>query len=103
MRQLPKTLPIVELPKSLINSNAHWLAGEGAGSWFVLEAINNFQYKVQRYSPNGTFECGGLYQTKEPINLDQPHSLTYPSHCNEVNILQNDQLVQMTFIALEVH
>ena len=75
----------------VIPENAQWLSGEGAGSWFDL----NFQgdlLKVTRYSPYGDIECSGIYKnsTSENINSLKRMSITYPSNCNRVTLVNED-------------
>lgn len=85
--ELPKILPQPERPSNL-SEKAQWLAGEGAGSWFMIEANLN-QYEVTRYSPKGIEECKGKFTTNEPFNPDAMFSVTYPSHCLLVSVLQD--------------
>lgn len=88
MFKLPLILPAPKLP-SHISITAKWLSGEGAGSWFVIEEKENCKnYKITRFSPKGAIECEGIFKTDIKINLEKKYSLTYPSHCSKVTILQ---------------
>lgn len=91
--KLPKVLPEPEKPNNLPNS-AIWLAGEGAGSWFVLEQIQNKNLiSVTRYSPVGNFECSGVFFSESSFDISKPFELTYPSHCLKVTTIQNGKKI----------
>jgi hypothetical protein len=63
-RSLTSTLqPPVKHPD--IPDNAHWLSGEVAGSWFVLEH-QDARLKVTRHAPDGKVECSGLCRISDP-------------------------------------
>ena len=69
--------------------NAKWLSGEGAGSYYALEQTDKQSvFKVARYSPEGNIECEGEFTANHPINLNEEFSMTYPSHCAKVTIIQ---------------
>lgn len=86
MTSLRKTLAAPKRPAGL-PQHAKWLAGEGAGSWFVIEWANP-GFKVSRYSPTGDFECGGTFITDQVFNQDEDFEITYPSHCAKVTLVQ---------------
>lgn len=66
--------------KYIINHpHAKWHSGEGAGSWFLIQKLSDYQYLVTRYSPEGQIEFEGSFKTSEALNLENI-SLTYPSH-----------------------
>lgn len=97
MIKLPEILPMPSLPGNL-PPTAKWLAGEGAGSWFVIEMENDFQYKIDRFSPKGHIECTGLFRsTSKKIDMKKNYEITYPSHCATVSILQEE--VKITLIS----
>lgn len=85
---LNSTLPTPVRPEN-IPTNAQWLSGEGAGSWFLIEPhIDN--YIITRYSPEGKIECKGFFN-KETISkfiLSHKYEFTFISHCNQVTIYQ---------------
>ena len=94
--KLPKTLPAPELPANL-STDAKWLAGEGAGSWFIIEQINqNDRYCVCRYSPKGTLECGGVFEADDTLDLELEYSLGYPAHCLKVTVMQQGRRIILT-------
>jgi hypothetical protein len=93
-----KTLPLIlpppeELPSNL-SSSAKWLAGEGAGSWFVLESMSEGRFIIERFSPVGELECTGVFLSNAELNLSEEYSITYPSHCMKVTILQSDSAIR---------
>jgi len=90
---LHKMLPAPELPANL-DTNAQWLAGEGAGSWFVLKQnSDNMGYIVSRYSPEGRLECAGSFRSSDHFDPVSPFKITFPSHCQKVTIKQNGRVV----------
>ena len=93
MSRLPKTLLAPRLPKS-IPKNAKWLAGEGAGSWFVIKQ-EELGFLVSRYSPMGQMECSASMKSDGPFNLDSKYEFTFPSHCARVTLLQDGQVIKL--------
>jgi hypothetical protein len=57
---LRTTLPPPPKPAK-VHETARWLSGEGAGSWFEI-AFNNGSAYLNRYAPDGTIECSGIFQ-----------------------------------------
>lgn len=78
-----------------IPEHAQWLGGVGAGSWFALHhdaTMGRYQYRIQRFSPDGGLECDGTYFLDDDyIDLGQPYQFTYLSHCEVCTVLQGDQ------------
>jgi hypothetical protein len=70
-----------------IPEDAKWLSGEGAGSWFAFNAVEDF-LKVTKYSPEGRVECSGIYDGPVKELRDKNHSihLDYLSDCREINL-----------------
>ena len=97
MITLPKILPEPKLPKTL-PSTAKWLAGEAAGSWFVIEKDKDLVYKISRFSPEGTLECESAFKSEKAVNLQENFTITYPSHCAIVTIIQRNLMVRFTAI-----
>lgn len=85
--KLPKILRQPELP-ACISSNAKWLSGEGAGSWFVIEEKSN-HYLITRYSPKGNFECENRFEKEMDFDPKVSYQMDYPSHCSVVTVHQN--------------
>ncbi|HMQ77368.1 MAG TPA: hypothetical protein PKE21_14555 [Flavobacteriales bacterium] len=80
-----------------IPADAQWLAGEGAGSWFIIAPLpsNTDIVSVQRCGPKGHTECRGLFICDEhssAFEAGKPYAITYPSHCARVTLLQNGQV-----------
>lgn len=82
---LGTTLPAPARHKK-IPANAQWLSGEGAGSWFVAEPVQN-QLKVTRYSPQGNVECSGIYKhPKISLDKNHPFSIKHPTDCKTLSL-----------------
>jgi hypothetical protein len=101
---IPKVKPSKKFMKNTLEKpkrpphlppNAHWLAGEGAGSWFVLD-FGNQKVKVKRYTAEGELEGeselplakGEMPQPEDPLNI------TYPSNLRVVTLEKGDQKIQ---------
>jgi hypothetical protein len=95
MKNLSKTLSAPIRPKN-ISSNAQWLAGEGAGSWFdIIETEQNDIFRVIRFSNIGQVECTNLFSSSNTFNLNNKFTVTYPSHCAKISIIQNHKTIQL--------
>lgn len=75
-----------------VPEHARWLSGEGAGSWFAIDAEGPY-LRVTRYGPDGTLECTGLFEG--PVDLlreatDAP-DIDHLSHCNEITLRSNGE------------
>lgn len=85
---------IVPMPDRPVNlpENIYWLSGEGCGSWFHIEAHDEY-YAISRFSPEGKLECAGLFEqvSGNAFKLKEKFAFTYLSHCAEVNILQENE------------
>jgi len=92
---IPKTLPAPNKPTHL-SHQIQWLAGEGAGSWFLIVLEKN-QYKITRYAAEGTIECEGIFEIENDQTFDifQEYSFTYISHCKKVTIVQNNTVITL--------
>lgn len=96
MIQLPPVLPQPERPAHL-PEKAKWLAGEGAGSWFVIESVGSGKlYWITRFSPEGVRECTNLFTINPTLQLDMPYDISYPSHCRIVTVLQQGKTIRLT-------
>lgn len=106
---------------------AQFLAGIGAGSWFILTpcgAADRSEHAppsasssmardidVRRFSPGGALECQGRFSllNVEPtrgsntsgLDFKAPFEITFPSHCALVTVLQDD--CRMTFERTLLH
>ena len=90
----PKILPSPLKPTHL-PPNIHWLSGEGCGSWFHIEQ-NEIRFVISRYSPEGKLECAGVFNQVSGLSfqINERFDFTYLSHCAEVNIIQNNQILK---------
>lgn len=80
-----------------IPENAIWLAGEGAGSWFVIEPMQKkSHFTITRFSPGGKLECEGIFVSEEEIDPTKDYSITYPSHCGKVTMLSGTKKICLT-------
>lgn len=96
MIQLPKILPIPEETPNGLLKEIKWLSGEGAGSWFLIEESDTKNcYKISRFSQEGFIECQGLFIANDHIDLNKEYSITYPSHCAKVTLLQYDKIITL--------
>jgi hypothetical protein len=78
-----------------IPDNSHWLAGEGAGSWFYIE-MSGQDYRITRYNPEGKIECSGLFKLSNDtdFNINVLFEFVHLSHCKSVTISQMDQILK---------
>lgn len=83
-----------------LHANAHWLAGEGAGSWFVIEPLKTC-FHVKRFSPLGKLECEGEFIKASDIPFDatKQFEVTYLSHCEQVTVIQNSYVIVLRRIS----
>lgn len=90
------TLPKPVMP-DCIPTSCQWLAGEGAGSWFYISPLSGNVWHVVRYSDAGVVECEGDFEMLESKSFDEQaaFSMTYPSHCAVVSIVQNDEVITL--------
>lgn len=88
---LKKTLQAPKKPDH-ISATAQWLAGEGAGSWFVIESTSKpLYFNVYRYSPIGELECKGVFVQEKNFNtfeIEKEYKFEHMSHCAKVTIRQ---------------
>ncbi len=85
--KLPKLLKQPELPENL-PLHAKWLAGEGAGSWFVFYPLDE-NVLVKRFSPKGVLECENHYKIDADLKMN--FQMGYPSHCSVITIVFNNK------------
>ncbi|MGX1024326.1 DUF6695 family protein [Flavobacterium sp. CS20] len=96
-----KTLPEPQRP-DFLSIHAQWLAGEGAGSWFLLEKTSdNTIYEVTRFSPKGKIECEGFFRLEnktKALNITKPYQFVHLSHCAIVHIKQDKNIFKLVRI-----
>lgn len=85
--------------QSYFAQKGQWLSGEGAGSWFVIEAKGQL-FSVKRFSESGKCECSGLFQLdgEGQLDLTENFQISYPSHCNLITLLQFGKSIQLSRI-----
>lgn len=91
-RHCPDPLPAPVLPAGLPLS-AQWLAGEGAGSWFVIASAGQQKWWVSRYSPEGRLECEGSFKSDDVFDMTLEFEIGFPSHCAELTLWQQGQRI----------
>ena len=50
-------------------------------------------YIVTRYSPTAQMECTGTFSASSQIILSSDYEVSYPSHCQKVSIVQNEEII----------
>ena len=86
---------------STLPADCHRLWWVGAGAWFHIEkTTDSQQFRIRRYSPTGEEECDRIFQVKpaKTLDLDQPFSFTYVSHCARCTIIQWAQEIILDWI-----
>lgn len=99
---ISKTLKAPQRPSQL-NVNAQWLAGEGAGSWFLIKPLLSNTWIIERYSPTGDLECSSEFKETSIVAFDihLGFEFVHISHCQSVSILQNRLIHQFKRISEE--
>ena len=95
-KRLKLTLEAPPIP-GFIPRNSHWLAGEGAGSWFHIKENKKLLFEITRYSADGKTESSGGFQIKNnhALDLNKDYEFTHISHCKSVNIRQGKSIVHL--------
>ncbi|MFY0687039.1 MAG: hypothetical protein JXQ90_07740 [Cyclobacteriaceae bacterium] len=89
--KLGKFDPPIQAPN--VPNKAKWLGGQGAGSWFYIDAVEGLIFNITRFSPDGIIECQRNFElTESGFDINASYKLTYLSHCLEVRVLQNNQM-----------
>ena len=98
-RKYPNTSDVKPQPKKPLHipENVQWLAGEGAGSWFNIQA-KGVLYEITRYSPEGKVECQSVFKPESNFNINLPYEFTHISHCKSVQIIQNEKVLKFNLI-----
>ena len=98
MIKLAKTLPAPPRPPHL-DTSALWLAGEGAGSWFIISKTKvDLLYEISRFSPDGKLECRSVFSSERKLDLAKDYKITYPSNCSKVTVIQNELVVKFNIV-----
>lgn len=91
-----KTLDAPKRPNNLFDK-AHWLAGEGGGSWFDIEVCTGF-LRVRKFSPTGKKESDGIFSNDIDFDIMSSYDITYPTNSNILSIEQNDRKFFFSFL-----
>lgn len=85
-----------------IPTDAQWLSGEGVGSWFAFSFEGSF-LNVTRYSSLGEIECSDVFKNSlgDIIVGSTNLKITYPSNCQIVTFLYNDDVVSFERVITE--
>lgn len=90
-----------KLPTS-IPSNAKWLLGQGAGTWFCVDkTTKQNQYQIKRFTPSGELDCDRIFEIEDNgliFDINKEYEFTHISHCSKCSILQNDILFVFNYI-----
>jgi hypothetical protein len=83
-----------------VPQNAQWLSGEGAGSWFFIEKIDN-SFGITRYNEAGEIECQADFkESGHPVfDMALPFQFVHLSHCQKVTIIQEGE--EICFLRVE--
>lgn len=87
-------LNVLKAPEKSPHVSAKWFAGEGAGSWFLVEYLSEDKYRIKKYSPHLELESESMMACREAADFksDLPFQLVYPCNSKTVNIRQNQEL-----------
>jgi hypothetical protein len=80
-----------------IPDSSHWLSGEGAGSWFIIDEFFE-DFIIHRFSPAGQVEFSGVFGLADSsieFNVTLPYQVIHLSHFQTVNIQQGDQRISL--------
>ncbi len=74
---------------STIPSNAQWLDGEGAGSWFSIRR-KGADFEISRFNPSGQLEFKDQYKllTNQQFDPNQNFQMKHLSHYRKVKLSQ---------------
>lgn len=92
---LQRTLPAVKISHK-IPSDARWISGEGAGSWFHITQRQDGYFHIFRYSPEGVMECNSVFRAAFEFDPSLPFEVVHLSHCAQVRVVQNEQKITLT-------
>lgn len=95
--ELSETLPEPK-PNERVPTEARWLSGEGAGSWFQIIKSKDGFFQIIRYSPEGSVECNSVFSNHTAIDFDPslPFKVVHLSHCAQVRLIQLEKTITLT-------
>ena len=95
------TIIAPELPVS-IPSNAQWLLGQGAGTWFSIAATDSsIHYQIKRFTPSGALDCDRIFEVADnglDFNINETYEFTHISHCAKCRIKQSGKVFEFNYI-----
>jgi len=93
-------------PDSVPNE-AQWLGGRGAGSWFHVVQIGDFQdneYRVLRYVPDGLVGYDCVFRLgRGALDLRQPYQFIYDCHAAKTTLIQHDRKLELHIVRVFEH
>ncbi len=99
---IPPTLNNTQLHSTLLTPVKHpsipessqWLSGEGAGSWYHIQA-NKEIIKTTSYTPEGRIEWEAVYKNKDNYILDitKKFTVTYNSNYKIITLIIEDKKI----------
>jgi hypothetical protein len=101
LMSLVGTIEAPELP-STIPSDAQWLLGQGAGTWFAIATTEKTtEYKIRRYTPTGSLDCDRLFVLEDNgsiFDISIPYEFAHVSHCAKCRIKQGGIIFIFNYI-----
>lgn len=92
-KKLLKTTLIEPVKDKSIPKNSQWLSGEGAGSWFWTELIED-GINMKRFSPDGKLECSGFFRNQFfQVQGNDKYRVSYPSNCSVLTLSINNKKI----------
>jgi hypothetical protein len=79
---------------SNVPESAQWLSGEGYGSWYDI-SMDGSTIELNEYGPGGEHESKALFSAHQNLLVDNHVTITYPSNCRVLTVIQNDRKIQM--------
>lgn len=77
----------------ILNESAFWHAGEGGGSWFLVNYVKEGVLKVARYNSVGDLEFeSDFVDPQNQFEVGVSYEIGYLSHFNEVTLIQQDNV-----------
>ncbi|BDD06638.1 DUF6695 family protein [Aureibacter tunicatorum] len=75
-----------------IGENWQWLGGFGSGGWFdVKPTQKDGFYLIAHYNALGECVFKSVFKTKQDLDVEEPFTVTYPSHFRKCTLIQDDE------------
>lgn len=87
-------------PNDVINGQAQWLGGIGAGAWFELHKTESIsKYRFRRISPYGNVDCDMHYSISDTsFSYEMKYQFVHYSNCKFFHIEQNNQIYRFDML-----